>query len=194
MVRYQVFKDWMLEPVLAAMIRCRITADFITGVSTVAGLAFCPLYFWSPALAYALLAIHLLLDGLDGPLARHSGSASRSGSFTDTVGDQLVVISTTVTWMYAQAIGQPGVDIVSGSVYLSLYTVVVVFAVVRNAMGIPYSWLLRPRNFVYGWFLLESFVFIDTQFAGSVVYLIWFFNLILAAKFVTGFFNIRAKL
>jgi len=194
MVRYQQFKDWLLEPMLAAMTRCRISADFVTGVSTIAGLAFCPLYFWSAPWAYACLAVHLLLDGLDGPLARHSGSASRSGSFTDTVGDQLVVIATTVTWMYAKTISQPGIDIISGSVYLSLYTVVVAFAVVRNSMGIPYTWLLRPRNFVYAWFLLESFVLIDTQFAGSVVYFIWFFNAILAVKFVTGFLSIRAQL
>ncbi len=195
MVRYQNFKDGLLAPLLNVLARCRVTPDHVTIVSTLAGLAFCPLYFWSPAWAYGLLFAHLLLDGIDGPLARHCGLASARGSFTDTVGDQIVVVATSLTWMYASTVeGLVGIDVITGGVHLLLYTVVVAFAMVRNALGIPYAWLLRPRNFVYAWFFLESFFFAETFLEGSVFYAVWFFNLLLGAKFVTGFFHIRAKL
>ena len=45
--------------------------------------------------ALVALSLHVLIDGLDGPLARHLGIASRSGSFTDTMADQVVVVATT---------------------------------------------------------------------------------------------------
>ena len=128
--------------------------------------------------------LHVLLDGLDGPLARHQGVDSRSGSFADTVSDQIVVGATTITLMFAGTISAP-----AGGVYIFLYTAVVAFAMVRNALAVPYSWLFRPRFLVYAWLLVETWLF-----SGSMEYVIWACNLLLAVKVLSGFLRIRRRI
>ena len=126
------------------------------------------------------------LDLMDGALARHTGTASRRGSFTDSVCDQIVVVATTVTLM---ATSSPIIGIWPGGVYIFVYTMVVVFAMVRNALAVPYSWLVRPRFIVYAWFIIELYLF-----AGTINYVLWLFNGLLAWKMTTGFLRIRRQI
>jgi phosphatidylglycerophosphate synthase len=149
------------------------------------------LYFWSPALAFIALLLHAIVDGIDGPLARHLGIQSKAGSFTDTTCDQIVVVAVTLTMMcHADKL----IPIPAGTIYIFLYTIVVVFAMVRNAMGIPYSWIVRPRLIVYGWLVLETFVFGGTRLENSTVFVIWIANILFLLRMVSGFFKIRANL
>jgi phosphatidylglycerophosphate synthase len=144
-------------------------------------MAFCAAYFWSKPLAFVLLTMHVLLDGLDGPLARHVGAASRRGSFTDTLADQIVVAATTVTLMSTGTL-----SVVPGSFYIFVYTLVVVFAFVRNALSIPYSWLVRPRFIVFAWLPVDTWLV-----PGSLDYAVWGFDVFLTLKLLTGFIKIR---
>ena len=164
--------------------RCGITADALTFLALIAGLAFCPVYFFSKPLAFVLLALHAAFDGLDGPLARHLGTASRKGSFTDTLSDQIVVAATTATLIYGGLIA-----ILPGSLYIFLYTVVIAFSMIRNALSIPYSWLIRPRLIVYLWFLVELYLV-----PGSIDMVLWLFNALLAVKMISGFIKIRRRI
>ena len=66
---------------------------------------------------------------------------------------------------------------------------VVVFAMVRNAMNAPYSWLFRPRFLVYAWIVAEI-----GWWAGSLEWLLWACNALLAAKLASGFVKIRRRL
>ena len=184
MLYTQRLRGRLLRPVLRLLALCRVTPDHITLLSLVAGLSFCPLYFWSKAAALLVLAVHVLLDGLDGPLARYTGVDSRKGSFTDTMSDQVVVVAVTVTLMFARTVG-----VIAGGSYVFLYTVVVLFAMVRNALGIPYSWLFRPRLIVYAWLAVEIYVF-----PGSVDYVLWTFNAVLSLKLLSGFARIRGRI
>ncbi len=105
MVWSQMIRASMLRPLLKLLARLGVTADVVTLVSLVLGLAFCPVYFFSKPLALALLALHMCADGLDGPMARFTGTASRKGSFTDTMSDQIVVAATTVTLILGGVLG-----------------------------------------------------------------------------------------
>ena len=141
-------------------------------------------FFYSKPLALALLALHVLFDGLDGPVARRTGKASRSGSFTDTTTDQTVVAATTITLIYTGVIG-----VVPGAVYIFAYSVVIAFSMVRNALDIPYSWLVRPRYFIYLWFPVEFYLLPRT-----IDWVLWIFTALLLVKMATGFFRIRKRL
>ena len=184
MVWTQQVRARMLLPLLKLLAGCGVRPDHLTLASLLWGLAFCPLYFWSPAVAFIALALHVLLDGIDGPLARHLDVASRKGSFTDTMADQIVVVATTVTLMVAKTLGIP-----AGGLYIFLYTVVVALAMVRNALAIPYWWLVRPRFVVYVWFLVETWLW-----PGSIDSVIWAFNVLLAYKMLTGFRRVRRSI
>jgi len=196
MVRYQGVKQRVLSPLLRAMESMGLQPWMVTGASLVTGFAFCPLFLisgdgWALNCAYLMLLLHLLLDGLDGPLARHLGLASKRGSFVDTVADQLVVAAICATMIAAKQKGFAGVSIFAGSTHLFLYTAVVVFAVVRNTAGISYRFVVRPRNFVYAWLFFESYFFVGTPLENSIEWGVWGFNMLLAAQFVTGYVAIR---
>lgn len=192
MVWGQELRAWLLAPLLRTLAAAGVTPDQITAASLLCGLAFCPLWLWpgSPAgtrpAALAMLLLHVLLDGLDGPLARHLGIASRRGSFTDTLADQIVVTASMLAIM-----ATPGALVSSwtGGVYIFLYAMVVAFAMVRNALGVPYSWLVRPRFWVYAWIAVEQFFLI-----GWMDLVVGGFAALLAVKLATGFVAIRRML
>jgi hypothetical protein len=106
------------------------------------------------------------------------------GSFTDTICDQSVITGCTITLMFAGTVG-----VVPGTLYVFLYTVVVLFAMVRNALKIPYSWLIRPRFGVYLWLLVEMYLW-----PGTIDYVLWGFNALLLIKKLTGFSQIRNRI
>ena len=174
----------MLGPLLKMLARLGVTADVVTLVSLLLGLAFCPVYFFSRPLALVLLALHVGADGLDGPMARFSGTDSRRGSFTDTMADQIVVAATTVTLILGGVLG-----VLPGGLYIFSYTVVIAFAMVRNALSIPYSWLVRPRFIIYAWLPIEFYLL-----PRSLDYVIWLFVVLLVGKMVSGFVRIRRRL
>ena len=192
MVWTQELRARLFHPLLVAAERVGITPDHVTLSSLVCGLAFCPLYLWPESvlwakpLALAALIAHVLLDGLDGPLARHLGTASRRGSFTDTVADQIVVTTSTIALMAAD---KPAATGWVGALYLVAYALVVAFAMVRNALGVPYSWLIRPRFWVYGWIAVD--LYLVTGWMDTVLLA---FTAVLAAKMVSGFVAIRRML
>ena len=180
----QRLRQRLLAPLMGPLERWRVSPDHITLLALVAGLYFYPLYLWSPAAAFASLALHVILDGLDGPLARHAGSASRKGSFLDSFCDQLVVTVTTFALMQGGVISG-----LCAGFYVFTYAMVVFFAMVRNATEIPYPWLIRPRFIVYAWMLVEVYLL-----PGSIEYVMWSFSLLLGFKMGTGFNKIRRRI
>ncbi len=191
MLATQQWRGWALRPLLRCLTQIGVTADHITALSLLFGLLYCPLQLRAAgeqgayqAAALAMLLLHALLDGLDGPLARYSKTASCRGSFTDTCADQVVVAAATATLMATKTL-----SISAGATYLFVYTMVVVFAMVRNSLRAPYSWLVRPRFFVYGWLVVEFHLW-----PGTLGYVVWMFNFLLAVKLLSGFSAIRARL
>lgn len=180
----QRVRGHLFGPILGILVSLGITPNHLTLASLLVGLAFCPAYFWSKPLAFVLLAMHVLLDGLDGPLARHAGVASRRGSFTDTMSDQTVITATALTLMSAHV-----VHFVPGTLYVVTYAVVVLFAMARNFLETPYSWLIRPRFHVYAWMLVETYVW-----PGTIDYFLWICVVVLVLKLITGFVRIRARI
>ena len=77
----------------------------------------------------------------------------------------------------------------SGGLYLFLYGIVVLFALVRNALAVPYSWLVRPRFIVYAWMPVEVYLW-----RGTLDPLLWALAVLLAAKAVSAFVHIRRRL
>jgi phosphatidylglycerophosphate synthase len=159
----------------------------LTILSVLAGAAF--VVFWLSGqriAAMIALAFHVALDGLDGPLARHQSLASPRGSFTDSFCDQIVVTAVTICLM----IGTPPLlGIAAGALYLVLYNVVVAIAMVRNSLGIPFTFLIRPR-----FALFAAIPFAFWLWPWVVTAVVWGSNAILATHVATGFFHLRRRL
>ena len=181
----QELRGRYLEPFLRWMTTWGLKANHVTLLSLIAGVAFCPVFLWgSKPVAFGLLLLHVVLDGLDGPLARFRGQASNRGSFTDTMADQVVVTVTAVTMISAGM-----ASAWAGGMYVFLYAVVVAFAFVRNALAAPYSWLFRPRFLVFAWFVVEVY-----WWPGSLEWVLWGASAVLGVKALTGFVKIRERI
>lgn len=59
----------------------------------------------------------------------------------------------------------------------------------RNALEVPYSWLVRPRFIVYAWVLVEW-----AWWPGSLEWVMGGFAALLGIKVWTGFRRIRQRL
>ncbi len=177
----------MLHPLLVVLTRLKVTPDSITLLAGLIGLLFVPCwltgYRW---IALTCLALHVILDGVDGPLARHQKVDSARGSFTDTFTDQLIVTATTIAWM----IGQPTTfHIATGAIYIFVYSILVAMAMVRNALKVPYSWIVRPRFFVYLALLIDT--------CCNSTFTVWIMltcNILIALKCGSGFFVLRRNI
>lgn len=179
-----VFRTRLLTPILECLTRCNVTANLVTLLSLLFGLAFCPLFFRSAPAALICLLLHVLIDGLDGPLARHRGTASAGGSLSDTLADQTVVAASTATLIIAGLING-----FAGALYIFTYTLVVVFAMIRNALTVPYAVVLRPRFIVYAWLLVELY-----WLPGTLTTVVWILLVPLVWQTYRGFITVRNKL
>lgn len=106
-----------------------------------------------PCLAFVLMVVAILIDGLDGALARHTGRASAYGALVDQYADHvreiLVVAGLTYAgalsgvWATLYALAYPGSN-------LTLY--------LCNARGVPIlvaiktAFIFYPAFFLYAWF------------------------------------------
>lgn len=182
----QQLRGRVCAPWLKMLTRLWITPDHLTVVSLLFGLAFAPLWFmqWQ-WLAVLSLCMHVLLDGIDGPLARFQNAASPRGSFTDSFCDQVVVSTVTTVLM----VDPPWVPIVAGAIFLVAYVGVLAISIARNSLQIPYSWLVRPRFFLFAAIPLQLL-----GVSAAVLVVVWISNVLLSVKLVTGFFNLRNEL
>ena len=174
----------ILAPMLKVMKENGVTPNHVTILSLVSGVAAALSIGFDNDLALIFILLHVLLDGIDGPLARYTKADSNKGTFADTACDQIVIAAIGLGLINAGIITP-----LSGSIYILLYTVVIGFSMVRSAMGIPYKWLIRPRFLLYIWLYFE-FNIID----GMTTYILWGFSLILLLSAVTGYFKIRKAL
>jgi phosphatidylglycerophosphate synthase len=183
----QGLRAYCLNPLLGALHRCRVTPDAVTIASGLCGATFLPLWLAHNSLAALIcLLLHVLLDGLDGPLARHQGTASPRGSFVDTFTDQVVVTLVTVAWLIRSP---SSLNIAFGGGYIFLYAMVVGMAMVRNALDVPYSWLVRPRFIVFVAIAVEWLSEWPLTLGALIVC-----DLLLTIKCASGFVALRAKL
>ncbi len=183
----QRLRGKLLDPLLARMTAGRVVPDHVTLASLVFGLMFVPMWMTGhPWWAVWMVLLHVLLDGLDGPLARYQHIASQQGSFTDSFCDQIIVSAVTITLMSGT---EPLIGIWAGSLFMVLYVGVLAISMVRNALRTPYSWLIRPRFFLFAAIPIELWTLPNVVSA-----VIWVSNVLLALKVASGFFQLRKRL
>ena len=80
----------ILEPIAAGMARIGMTPAFVTILGLLVTIGGSVLIGTGRLVAGASIAgLGVLLDALDGPLARRSGTASERGAFLDTMSDRI---------------------------------------------------------------------------------------------------------
>lgn len=143
---FAAIRDKVFSPVIGLLLKIGVTPNQVS----VAGVVFLALTSLLPPervwLAVAGMALYVLCDGIDGPLARRLGAAHSGGALVDIVADHIGVIFLSAAAIHHLGAWGP-VMVVFSSVYL-LFIGLVVYA---NALGIVLRRFVRIK---YLFFLL----------------------------------------
>ncbi len=173
------------RPILLACQRTGITPNMITFAGLVFGIAAgCALVFGFMWTTLILLIVHIVLDGIDGTLAKFLDNTTLQGSIFDTSSDMIS--------LFFFVIGLLSMGLLDGRLsvwFIFVYVSIVVFSIVRNIFNRPYKNMLRPRYELYIVFAIYLFFGIDI-FNISVA----IFNVIMTITFVTGLTTMLACL
>jgi len=171
----------IFSAVFPPFVRLGVVPDTISylGIALLAGVV---LYFIrNPPIAVLFLAGHLICDGLDGSYARHTGKDSRSGAFTDLVCDQLGLVVVGIMAIFHHLVAP-----LLGSIYVSLYLIVVVFGVIINVMGLGARITITSKYFIYIAYLIWAAAGIN--FFAPVMS---FFSVVMAVEVTVGYWRLK---
>lgn len=142
--RFRVLRDRVFSRLVKVLVRCNITPNAVTLVSFLCVLVSAVFVASVPWVAITFLFLHVALDGVDGVLARYTGTSSKMGAYIDMCNDQLgfVIIAGALAW---SGVLNPILSIVYVVTYLGL----VILLVYSNAVGISPSFTFRSKYFFY---------------------------------------------
>ncbi|RJQ33664.1 hypothetical protein C4566_03165 [Candidatus Parcubacteria bacterium] len=184
---YNKVRDWrdgIFLPVARFFNRIGVSANQLSffGLLVLAGFVY---YIVDrPYLASIFLLLHLLLDGIDGTVARVNKKDDMSGAVVDTVVDH------TGIFIVVLSLGFFGlIDSNIGLVYIYFYTVMVFLVIVRYLLKIPVRLVVRSKALVYGFYILWAFTGINYL---NVALLI--FSILLIWVTLVSFFKVKDRL
>lgn len=146
-------KDKAVDSIVKKLNSHNITANHISLLSGAAAVSAAALAIYTGSLTIFTigLVIHVVLDNLDGSLARLKPQ-KKYGVLADSIADHMGILSFSViaalftTTTPTQA-----------SLFAALYTVVVALALIKSYRNHPYRILLRPRPLVYATLVIDTF-------------------------------------
>jgi phosphatidylglycerophosphate synthase len=153
------FRQRLLQatrPLVTLLARLDVHPNVLSASQVVGGFAVLALAPSYPRLAFVLFLSLLLIDGLDGALARATGKASTFGGLVDQYCDhirEITVVAGLAIW------GTPAV--LPAVLYGLIYTGLNLTVYLANAHGAPVPWALKsylivyPALFLYLWFGLD---------------------------------------
>jgi len=143
--RFNQFKDSLLFPFTSLLQLAHIKPIYLSLAGIIVLLFTLTLSLLLNQPFYFLIGLlaHLILDGLDGPLARRQKTTIH-GALADVTADHIGIITTSLFVSYFNYASPP-----LAIIYTLLYTTVITLAIIRNAFKIPYQFLFRPRLYIY---------------------------------------------
>ncbi len=145
-----------MRPLVSVLARLGVHPNVLSASQVVGSVVIMALVPTHPRLAFVLFLALLLIDGLDGALARATGQASGIGALVDQYCDhirEVIVVGGMAFW--------GALAIVPAVLYGLVYTGLNLTLYLANAHGAPVPWALKsylvvyPALFLYLWFGLD---------------------------------------
>jgi len=153
---FETIKKYLFWPIVKACAKIGITANMISYTSAALGVAATVYLWYDIKVAAILLLVSLMLDGVDGSVARDQKPPKLAGSITDCFCDQIVISATTIGFIATGLL-----DPVIGGLYLIGYPLLITFSILKNIINKPNVYVFRPRIIVYASFWLYVFAGIN---------------------------------
>lgn len=171
LVPWQRIRQHLLGPPAKLLLQLGISPDALSFTSVALGIGFCLLAPISFTLAFWLLMLSILCDGLDGVEARAASAIDENdsrGSFTDMFCDQLVV-AFSVAGIAWKGLIHPVLAIL----FVFIYTSLVSLLLLHRLLEVSSRWIIRPsRMLLYATIALYFFFKINLLNVLLVLYLL----------------------
>jgi phosphatidylglycerophosphate synthase len=151
---WQRIRQRLLAPIALLLSRLGIGPDTLSYVSLALGIAFCVLAPFNFALAFWLLVVSIICDGLDGVEARLTGANTPRGSFTDMFCDE-AVLAFSVAGVAWKGLISPALAVL----FVYVYTALVTFLVLHSMLQVSSRWIVRPSRMLFYVFIALYFFF-----------------------------------
>ncbi|MGD0577085.1 MAG: CDP-alcohol phosphatidyltransferase family protein [Candidatus Staskawiczbacteria bacterium] len=147
--RLRLMRDKLLRIFLKPFIWLHISPNLVTFASFASLAGFFYFFIKNPIFAIIFLLLHVLLDGIDGSLARATGKSSRAGGFLDMLNDHTGMVVAVAAVMYYSMLNP-----VIGLIYVYIYSLLVVFIIYQNSLGIKSNTVFRTKYLFYALYIL----------------------------------------
>ena len=148
------------QPLVGLLARLGVHPSVLSISQVAGGVVVLALVPEQPRLAFLVFLATLLLDGIDGALARATGTASRFGALVDQYCDhirEITVVGGMALW--------GALAIIPAVLYGLIYTGLNLTVYLANAHGAPVPWAVKsylvvyPALFLYLWFGVNILTF-----------------------------------
>lgn len=173
MGKIHTWKNVLFAPLLRFLTARGISANgvsFFSGIIAALALAF-SLIFQNPYIFVAGIWLHMLVDGIDGSLARFQKKSTPYGAFVDMVNDHIGILGSGIFLIFF-GLAWPEFVLIN----MVLYTLINTESFILGYWNIPYSYVLRPRLIIYA--ALTIHIFWPTSWMLTVVLFILCFPLV----------------
>ena len=140
---WQRVRQRLLSPIAALLSYLGISPDALSFSSVALGMGFFLLAPSNFPVAFWLLVISVVFDGLDGVEARLKGKSTPRGSFTDLFCDQAVVAFSVAGMAWKQVIHP-----VLAILFVYVYTSLGIFLMLHQMLQVSSRWIVRPSRMV----------------------------------------------
>ena len=145
-------------PLLSIFDKLHISPNLLTGASLLIVSVGFPLLFvlGLPKWAFLVLILHILLDGLDGPLAKYQKRQNRSGAMLDMGNDLTGMAIVLITAAHYQLMN-PTVAFL----YVVAYLYLTFVAIAQNVLKISFRFVNKTKYPTYIFLLIHQFTGVD---------------------------------
>ncbi|MBW1709635.1 MAG: CDP-alcohol phosphatidyltransferase family protein [Deltaproteobacteria bacterium] len=149
-------RDSLCQGLANWLIRHNISPKRVTLLSFLIQLIFFPLFFalkWMTC-AFLVLVVHIILDGLDGPVARTKKVESNSGALADILNDTTGLVIVGLSIIFFGDINYQGLT----AAYITLYLYHTAFNIVLNFYQRPFVFVIHTK-FIFFFLVLLKYLF-----------------------------------
>lgn len=143
------WRDKIFLPLIKLFYKLGIRANGLSLIGLLVLLGFVIFVVSKPWLAVIFLLLNLLIDGMDGVMARYAGTSSLAGAFTDSVID-LTSMAVIVATLFLVGLINPILAII----YIYFSVMWMFFRIVRYHLKKPIRLLLRSDKYIFCFYIL----------------------------------------
>jgi len=183
-MRIRYIRDKIFYPLAFVLHKTGLNANKLSYFGLFVLIGFIVYVKSNPVLAAIFLILHVVIDGVDGVLARSFQKESTQGELVDMICDHtgMFIVVLSLGWREL-------IDSTIGLLYVYSYTILMVFIVIRHMLKIPIKLWFRSKFFLYAIYLL--WVFTEYNYMNKALLV---FSILIIPSTLISFVKIKNKL